>query len=78
MVGTNHFAREMGSFEDLQAMYDHLKEMDVKILGTRNNSYSVGVYFNDPDGNGNEVYFEETGGWRQGEWGGPYHRTLED
>jgi catechol 2,3-dioxygenase len=78
LVGTNHFAREMGSFEDLQAMYDHLKEMDVKILGTRNNSYSVGVYFNDPDGNGNEVYFEETGGWRQGEWGGTYHRTLED
>ena len=77
-MGTNHFAREMGSFEDLQAMYDHLKEMDVKILGTRNNSYSVGVYFNDPDGTGNEVYFEETGGWRQGEWGGTYHRTLED
>ena len=67
LVGTNHFAWEMGSFEDLQAMYDHLKEMDVKILGTRNNSYSVGVYFNDPDGNGNEVYFEETSGWRLGE-----------
>lgn len=78
LVGTNHSAWEMGSFEDLQAMYDHLKEMDVKILGTRNNSYSVGVYFNDSDGNGNEVYFEETGGWRQGEWGGTYHRTLED
>jgi len=67
LVGTNHFAWEMGSFEDLQAMYDHLKEMDVKILGTRNNSYSVGVDFDDPDGNGNEVYFEETSGWRLGE-----------
>ena len=77
-VGTNHFAWEMSSFEDLKAMYHHLKEMGVEVSGTRSNSYSIGVYFNDPDGNGNEVYFEETGGWRQGEWGGTYHRTLED
>ena len=32
-VGTNHFAWEMASFEDLQTMYRHLKEKGVKILG---------------------------------------------
>jgi catechol 2,3-dioxygenase len=57
-VGTNHFAWEMASFEDLQAMYRHLKARGVQILRTRENTHSVGVYFNDPDGNGLEVYYE--------------------
>jgi catechol-2,3-dioxygenase len=76
-VGTNHFAWEMASFEDLQAMYRHLKAKGVQILRTRENAHSVGVYFNDPDGNGLEVYYEEPGGYRRS-WEGQYARKLEE
>jgi catechol-2,3-dioxygenase len=75
-VGTNHFAWEMASFEDLQAMYRHLQEQGVDILRVRENTYSVGVYFNDPDGNGLEVYYEEPGGYRRA-WEGRYARKLD-
>ena len=75
-VGTNHFAWEMASFEDLQAMYRHLKAKGVEILRTRENTHSVGVYFNDPDGNGIEVYYEEPGGYRRS-WEGQYTKKLE-
>jgi catechol-2,3-dioxygenase len=76
-VGTNHFAWEMASFEDLQAMYRHLKAKGVQILRTRENTHSVGVYFNDPDGNGLEVYYEEPGGYRRA-WEGQYAKKLEE
>ncbi len=76
-IGTNHFAWEMASCEDLQAMYRHLKAKGVEILRVRENTYSVGVYFNDPDGNGLEVYYEEPGGYRQA-WEGQYARKLEE
>jgi catechol-2,3-dioxygenase len=76
-VGTNHFAWEMASFEDLQAMYRQLKAKGVDILRTRQNTHSVGVYFHDPDGNGLEVYYEEPGGYRQS-WEGQYARKLEE
>jgi catechol 2,3-dioxygenase len=74
-VGTNHFAWEMASFEDLQVMVRHLKAKGVEILRVRENTYSVGVYFNDPDGNGLEVYYEEPGGFRRA-WEGKYTRKL--
>jgi catechol 2,3-dioxygenase len=74
-VGTNHFAWEMASFEDLQAMVHHLKAKGVEILRVRDNTFSVGVYFNDPDGNGIEVYYEEPGGYRRA-WEGQYARRL--
>ncbi len=77
-VGTNHLAWEMASFDDLQAMCDQLVSAGIELTHVRSVSYAVGVYFSDPDGNGIEVYFEETGGWRQGEWGGTYPRKLED
>jgi catechol-2,3-dioxygenase len=48
----------------------------VDILRVRENNFSVGVYFNDPDGNGVEVYYEEPGGYR-GAWEGQYARKLE-
>ena len=67
----------MASFEDLQAMYRHLKAKGVEILRTRENTHSVGVYFNDPDGNGIEVYYEEPGGYRRS-WEGKYSKKLEE
>jgi catechol-2,3-dioxygenase len=57
-------------------MYRHLQEKGVDILRVRENNFSVGVYCNDPDGNGIEVYYEEPGGYR-GAWEGQYARKLE-
>jgi Glyoxalase/Bleomycin resistance protein/Dioxygenase superfamily len=75
-VGTNHFAWEMASFEDLQAMYRHLKAKGVQILRTREHTPSVGVSCTAPDGNGLEVYDEAPGGYRQS-WEGQYTRKLQ-
>lgn len=76
-IGTNHLAWEMGSFDDLQAMCRQLTSMDVELIRTRSNSYSVGVYFNDPDGNSNEAYFEDVEAFRRRPEVGEYHRKLE-
>ena len=35
-----------------------------------------GVYFNDPDGNSNEVYFEDIEAFRRRPEEGEYHRQL--
>ena len=78
-IGTNHFAWEMASFEDLQAMYHHLKKQGVEVLRVRGNTFSMGIYFDDPDGNGIEVYYEDPGApWRDGTWEGTYRRKLEE
>ena len=78
-VGTNHNAWRMATFEALQRMYRHLKEKQVEILRTRQNATSIGIYFCDPDGNENEVYYEESDArWRQGGWEGRFPSELED
>jgi catechol 2,3-dioxygenase len=78
-IGTNHFAWQMETFDDLQAMYRHLQEKGVDIQRVRENAFSVGVYFNDPDGNGIEVYYEDLELYRRGVWeGGQFPRKLEE
>jgi len=78
-IGTNHFAWEMETFDDLQAMYLHLQEKGVDIQRVRENAFSVGVYFNDPDGNGIEVYYEDLELYRRGVWErGHYPRMVEE
>ena len=57
-VGLNHIAWRMDTFEDLKELYKRLKEKDVKIEKISDHGISLGVYFRDPDGNGNEVYYE--------------------
>ena len=76
-VGTNHLAWEMASFDDLQEMCRQLTSVGVELVRTRTNSYSVGVYFSDPDGNSNEVYFEDVEAFRRRPEEGEYHRKLE-
>ena len=78
-IGSNHFAWKMDSFEDLQAIYKQLKDNGVEVSRARENRYGVGVYFKDPDGHGNEIYFEEDDApWLRGVWEGEYHRKLEE
>ena len=72
-----HIAWEMASFDDLQAMCHQLTSVGIKLARIRSDSYSVGVYFNDPDGNSNEVYFEDVEAFRRRPQDGEYHRKLE-
>ena len=76
-VGTNHLAWEMTSFDHLQEMCQQLTSAGIELKRVRSNSYSVGVYFNDPDGYSNEVYFEDVEGFRRRPEEGEYHRKLE-
>ncbi len=57
-VGLNHLAWQMHTFEDLKEVYHRLKERDIQIDRISDHNNSLGVYFFDPDGNRNEVYYE--------------------
>jgi catechol 2,3-dioxygenase-like lactoylglutathione lyase family enzyme len=56
-VGLNHVAWRMASLDDLAGMYHRLQAKGVPIT-VRDHTVSIGVYFDDPDGNGLEVYYE--------------------
>jgi catechol 2,3-dioxygenase len=56
-VGLNHVAWRMKSVDDLAEMYRRLQAKDVPVT-VRDHTVSIGVYFDDPDGNGLEVYYE--------------------
>lgn len=57
-AGLSHFAWEMNSFEDLKIIYQQLKEQGANITGFGDHGISLGVYFQDPDGNRVEVFYE--------------------
>ena len=63
-----HMAWQMGSFEDLKALHQRLKDNEIPIVNIGDHGLSLGVYFRDPDGNELEAYYElpksewETGG----------------
>ena len=56
-VGLNHMAWKMESLENLKEFYHRLKEKNVPMRVT-DHGISLGIYFQDPDGNGIEVYYE--------------------
>jgi hypothetical protein len=58
-----------------QTMARHLKETGVEMPWARENTSSVGIDFNDPDGNRLEVYNEEPGGSRWA-WEGQYASKI--
>ena len=57
-VGLNHMAWRMESLEDLKELYHHLQEKQVPIGRVGDHGLSLGIYLQDPDGNGIEVYYE--------------------
>ncbi len=57
-VGLNHMAWMMNSLDDLKDMYLHLKEKGVEIVRVGDHGVSIGIYIEDPDGNGVEVGYE--------------------
>ena len=87
-VGLNHMAWRMGSLKDLEDFYHRLEEMNVPIGRVSNHGISLGIYLQDPDGNGIEVYYEtprsewpsETNIFSErkflGEFPGPWEKEL--
>lgn len=57
-VGLNHMAWMMSSLDDLKELYQRLKERGVPIKRVSDHGISIGIYFEDPDGNGVEVSYE--------------------
>jgi catechol 2,3-dioxygenase len=57
-VGLNHVAWRMANLDDLKEMYEHLKAKGVPVT-VSDHTVSIGIYFDDPDGNGLEAYFEQ-------------------
>ncbi len=56
-VGLNHMAWRVDSLDTLKEFYGRLKEKGVESKPA-DHGISLGIYFNDPDGNGIEVYYE--------------------
>ena len=82
VVGQAHMAWQMETFEDLQELYDRLKENDVRIRNIGDHGISLGVYLLDPDDNEIEVYYElPRSQWEshseKGLFGGSFPRQLE-
>ena len=57
-IGLYHFAWEMDSLEDLQQIYQKIKNSDIKVVGIGDHGISIGVYILDPDGNQVEIFYE--------------------
>lgn len=64
-VGLNHMAWYMNSLEDLKELYLRMKEKGVAIDRVSDHGLSLGIYLQDPDGNGIEVSYELP----RSEWG---------
>ena len=87
-VGLNHMAWRMGSLEDLEDFYHRLEEKNVPIGKVSDHGISLGIYLQDPDGNGIEVYYELprsewptqekifSQGRPQGHFPGPWEKDL--
>ena len=58
----NHFAFRVEAFEDVQALYRELSAMDGIKVGPLSHGNTLSIYFNDPEGNGIEVF-----------WSTPWH-----
>jgi catechol 2,3-dioxygenase len=58
MYGMEHFSLEIGSFTELQEIYQRFKDTGVTIDHTQDHGVTASVYFRDPDGNLMEVYHD--------------------
>lgn len=54
-------AWRMDTLADLEDFYNNLHKHGVEIKRVSNHSLSLGIYIEDPDGNGIEVYYETPG-----------------
>ena len=83
IVGQAHMAWQMETFEDLQELYDRIRENDVRIVRMGDHGVSMGVYLLDPDDNEIEIYYEmPKDQWERhpekGLFGNQHPRQLEE
>ncbi len=57
-VGVAHIAIKVASHDDLKDAYDHLQAQGVTVNRLVEHANQRSMYFNDPDGNGLEIYYE--------------------
>lgn len=58
MYGLEHFAMEVGSVDQLRAVYRRLNDSHIAIDHTQDHGITKSVYFIDPDGNLIEIYHD--------------------
>lgn len=68
-VGLYHSAWEVADAAALQRVYDRLQDRGVRVAPV-DHGISKALYFDDPDGNGVEVYLDTRAERDQYEWGG--------
>ncbi len=57
-VGVIHIAFKVGSYEDLKGAYESLLADGVEVQRMIDHTSQRSIYFQDPDGNGLEIYYE--------------------
>ena len=57
-LGLVHVAFKVASYDALREAYAHLLDRGVEILRATDHVCQRSLYFNDPDGNGLEIYYE--------------------
>lgn len=57
-IGVHHVAFQVDSYEALKDAYFSLKEQGVEVLRSIDHVSQKSIYFNDPDGNRLEIYYE--------------------
>ena len=58
-IGLNHFAVQVEDYDSLRDLYHTLLENDVNVDRTTDHGMTGSVYFEDPDGNGIEFYYDK-------------------
>jgi catechol 2,3-dioxygenase len=58
MYGLEHFAMEVGSLNQLKALYRRFKDGGIEVDHTQDHGITNSVYFIDPDGNLIEIYHD--------------------
>jgi catechol 2,3-dioxygenase len=64
-LGFHHAAFAVDSHETLKSGYLELKERGVPIIAMTDHGSTESVYFNDPDGNVLEIYWDRPDGWQK-------------
>ena len=54
----NHFAFRIPSFEDLRGLMEKLEPLDAIKVAPLSHGNTLSIYFNDPEGNGLEVFWD--------------------
>jgi len=57
-LGLNHFAVNVENLESLREVYQRLQQHGVAVSRATDHGMTGSIYFNDPDGNGIEFYYD--------------------